>query len=380
MVFLPGMTTPLHGLRLLDLSRQLPGPFCSTVLADLGMDTLIIANPTDPFGVGIPFMGRNKRSMTLNLKSERGREIFLRLIDDADVLLEGFRPGVMQRLGIDYATLSARNPRLIYCAISGYGQDGPYRDRVGHDVNYLGFAGVLNFIGTSDGPPVIPGVQIADIGAGALMAAIGILSAVIARHQTGRGQFVDIAMMDGAVMWNVYHLLLHLIGQDPQRGTAQLTGRYACYATYETRDGRYVTVGAYEPHFWATLCRHFGREDFIEQQWAEAPARTTILEFFRNAFRQKTLAEWMAELGEKEICFGPVNTIDDVFADPQVRHRGMIVDAAEGRTIGHPIKLSDTPASNRSAPPTFGQHTDEVLARLRFSAADIAQLRADGIV
>src|SRR5262245_32026130 len=157
------MTTPLAKLRMLDLSRQLPGPFCSTMLADLGMDVLVIASPTDPFAMGIPFLARNKRSMTLNLKSEAGREIFMRLAGDADVLLEGFRPGVTKRLGVDFATLSAHNPRLIYCAITGYGQDGPYRDYVGHDVNYLGYAGVLNFIGTPGGPPVIPGVQIADI-------------------------------------------------------------------------------------------------------------------------------------------------------------------------------------------------------------------------
>ena len=374
------MTTPLATLRMLDLSRQLPGPFCSTMLADLGMDVLVIASPTDPFGVGIPFMARNKRSMMLNLKSDAGRDLFFRLVADADVLLEGFRPGVAQRLGIDYAALSARNPRLIYCAISGYGQDGPYRDRVGHDVNYLGYAGVLNFIGTAEGPPVIPGVQIADIGAGALMAAVGILSAVIARASSGRGQLVDIAMTDGAVMWNAYHLLLHMLGQGPQRGTAQLTGRYACYAVYETRDARYVTVGAYEPHFWATLCRHFGREDFVDQQWAESPQREALLAFFRAAFREKTLAEWLDELGPKEICFGPVNTIDDVCADPQLRHRGMISGDAATPTIGNPIKLSDTPASIRSAPATFGQHTNEVLRTLGLGDVEIARLRADGVV
>jgi len=365
---------------MLDLSRQLPGPFCSTVLADLGMDVLAIASPTDPFGVGIPFMARNKRSMTLNLKSDAGREIFFRLVADADVLLEGFRPGVAQRLGIDYAALSARNPRLIYCAITGYGQDGPYRDRVGHDVNYLGYAGVLNFIGNSEGPPVIPGVQIADIGAGALMAAVGILSAVIVRATTGRGQMVDIAMTDGAVLWNAYHLLLHMLGQKPQRGTAQLTGRYACYAVYETRDRRYVTVGAYEPHFWATLCRHFGREDFVDQQWADGPQRETILAFFRAAFRTKTLTEWLDELGTKEICFGPVNTIDDVFADPQLRHRGMVANDGTTHTIGNPINLSDTPASIRTAPATFGQHTDEVLRALGFGERERQLLRADGVI
>jgi crotonobetainyl-CoA:carnitine CoA-transferase CaiB-like acyl-CoA transferase len=374
------MTTPLANLRLLDLSRQLPGPFCSTLLGDLGMDVLAIASPTDPFGIGIPFLARNKRSMTLNLKSAAGREIFLRLAADADVLLEGFRPGVARRLGIDYETLSARNPRLIYCAITGYGQDGPYRDRVGHDVNYLGYGGVLNFIGPPDGPPVIPGVQVADIGAGSLMAAVGILAAVIARQQTGRGQFVDIAMLDGAVMWNVYHLLLHRLGQHPRRGTAQLTGRYACYAVYETRDGRFVTVGAYEPHFWATLCRHFGREDFVDQQWAEAPQREAMLAFFRAAFREKTLAEWMAELGDVEICFGPVNTIDGVLADPQVRHRGMLIADGASHTVGNPIKLSATPPSLRTPPPTFGAQTDEVLGGLGFSGAEIGRLRADGVV
>ena len=373
--------TPLRDLRLLDLSRQLPGPFCSTMLADLGMDTLVIANPTDPFGTGIPFMARNKRSMTLNLKAAEGRELFLRLADQADVLLEGFRPGVMQRLGLDYATLSARNPRLIYCAISGYGQDGPYRDRVGHDVNYLGFAGVLQFIGHGDGPPVIPGVQIADIGAGALMAVIGILSAVIARQQTGRGQFVDIAMLDGAALWNVYPLLLHQLGQGPQRGRTQLTGHHACYAVYETRDGRYVTVGAYEPHFWATLCHSLGHPEFVDRQWAEGPERERMLETFRAAFRTRTQAEWLAELGEKDICFGPVNDIEQMLADPQLRHRGMIVEQPGGPpTLGNPVKLSDTPAALRTPPPLFGQHTDEVLGQLGLDATAIDRLRAAGVI
>jgi len=372
--------TPLANLHMLDLSRQLPGPFCSTILADLGMDVLGIGSPTDPFGMGIPFMTRNKRSMTLNLRRPEGREIFFRLVADADVLLEGFRPGVTQRLGIDYDTLREHNPRLIYCSISGYGQTGPYRDRVGHDVNYLGFAGVLNFIGRSDGPPVIPGVQIADIGAGSLMAAVGILSAVIARQQTGRGQYIDIAMMDGAVLWNVYNVLLHLLGQDPKRGRVQLTGWYPCYAVYETRDGRYVTVGAFEPHFWATLCRHFGREDFIPQQWAEGETRDAMFAVFREGFRSKTLAEWMTELAEAEICFGPVNTMADVLTDPHIRHRAMIVDTAEGPTLGTPIKLSDTPASLRTPPITFGQHTDDVLHTLGLSDAAIDQLRADGVV
>ncbi|HUI25845.1 MAG TPA: CaiB/BaiF CoA-transferase family protein [Candidatus Kryptonia bacterium] len=378
-------STPLQNLRLLDLSRQLPGPFCSTMLADLGMDVLTIAAPSDPFGTGIPFLARNKRSMTLNLKSDAGREILLKLVANADVVLEGFRPGVTRRLGIDYDTLHARNPRLIYCAISGYGQDGPYRDRVGHDVNYLGYAGVLNFVGEADGPPVIPGVQIADIGGGALMAAVGILSAVIARQHTGRGQFIDIAMLDGTLAWNVYHLLLRqLSGQAPQRGREQLTGRFPCYAVYETRDGRHVTVGAYEPHFWATLCNHFGREDFIADQWAEGPRREEMFAFFRTAFRQKAMSAWLQELGDKEICFGPVNTLDEALADPQLRHRKMIVEMESGFgpmvTPNSPIKLSDTPASLRTPPPRFGEHTDSVLGQLGYNTAQVIQLREDGVV
>ncbi|HEY8518355.1 MAG TPA: CaiB/BaiF CoA-transferase family protein [Candidatus Binatia bacterium] len=379
------MAPPLGTYKMLDLSRQLPGPFCSTMLADLGMEVLAIAAPNDPFGVGIPFFARNKRSMTLNLKSEAGREIFFRLVDGADVVLEGFRPGVTQRLGIDYATLSARNPRLIYCSISGYGQDGPYRDKVGHDVNYLGYGGVLEFIGEQGGPPVIPGVQIADIGAGSLMATVGILTALLAREHTGRGQAIDIAMLDGVVAWNVYHMLLHqLSGRLPGRGAEQLTGRYPCYAVYETRDGRYLTIGAYENHFWATLCRHFGREEWIAEQWAEDPKRSEMLAFFRAAFREKTLAEWMSELGALDICVGPVSTLDEVYADPQVRHRGMIVEM-EGpfgrqRMPASPIRLSDTPPSLRTPPPAFGADTEAVLNELGYGAADVARLRDEGVI
>jgi crotonobetainyl-CoA:carnitine CoA-transferase CaiB-like acyl-CoA transferase len=380
------MTPPLGHLRLLDLSRQLPGPFCSTLLADLGMDVLVVAAPGDPFGTGIPFLARNKRSMTLNLKDARGRELFQRLAADADVVLEGFRPGVTARLGIDYPTLREANPRLVYCSLSGFGQDGPYRDRVGHDVNYLGLAGVLATIGEPGRPPVIPGVQIADIGAGAQMAAVGILTALIARAETGRGQLVDVAMLDGAFAWNVYHALLSLLGSGraPGPGQSQLTGRHPCYAVYETRDGRYVTVGAYEDRFWATLCTHFGRPEFIPHQWDEGAKREEMFGFFRAAFRRKTLAEWMRELGEAEICFGPVSTVEEAFADPQLRHRGMVVEmetpAGPMRFPGPPIKLSETPASIRTPPPIFGADTDAVLAALGCDAEAISRLRADGVV
>jgi crotonobetainyl-CoA:carnitine CoA-transferase CaiB-like acyl-CoA transferase len=378
-------TPPLARPRMLDLSRQLPGPFCSTLLADLGMDVLTITAPNDPFGTGIPFLQRNKRSMTLNLKAEAGRDLFRRMARDADVVLEGFRPGVAARLGIDYETLRRENPRLVYCAISGYGQDGPYRDRVGHDVNYLAQAGVLEFVGETDRVPVIPGVQIADVGAGSLMAAVGILAALMGREVTGRGQLVDVAMLDGAAAWNVYHTLMYqLAGALPRRGGEQLTGRWPCYAVYETKDGRHLTIGAFEGHFWATLCTHVGRPDLIAQQWADGPEREAMFAYFRETFRAKTLAEWTAELGALDVCFAPVARLDEVFDDPQLRHRGMVVemDTPSGPTrfFGPPIRLSETPASIRTPPAGLGEHTDAVLRELDLDAAAIAALRDAGVV
>jgi len=367
---------------MLDLSRQLPGPFCSMLLADLGMDVLAVYAPTDPMGMGIPLLGRNKRSLSLNLKAPEGRAIFHRLSREADVVLEGSRPGAAARLGVDYETLRAINSRLVYCSISGYGQDGPYRDRVGHDVNYLGFAGVIGLTGTAGGPPVIPGVQIADIGGGALTAAIGILSALWAREETGTGQFVDIAMMDGSVAWQVVNVMRWLADKrEPARGDTMLTGRHPCYAIYETKDGRHVTVGALEPHFWRTLCERLGMPELVAKQFAEGEERDEMFRRVRARFRERTMAEWVTDLADLDICFGPVATLSEMMRDPQVRHRGMVAEGADGRTtLGNPIKLSETPATLRAASPELGQHTDTVLGSLGYSPGDIAGLRARGVV
>jgi crotonobetainyl-CoA:carnitine CoA-transferase CaiB-like acyl-CoA transferase len=380
------MPSALSRFRMLDLSRQLPGPYCSMLLADLGMDVLAVYSPNDPMGMGIPLLARNKRSLSLNLKAPEGREIFQRLARDADVVLEGSRPGAAARLGVDYATLSALNPRLVYCSISGYGQDGPYRDRVGHDVNYLGFAGVADVIGTAGGPPALSGVQIADIGGGALMAAVGILSALWAREETGRGQFVDIAMMDGAFAWQVINVFRYLLeGTEPKRGDTLLTGHHPCYAVYETRDGRHVTVGALEPHFWRTLCERLGMPELAPQQFAEGAEREEMFRRLQARFRERTMAEWVAELADLDICFGPVATLAEAIDDPQVRHRGMMLETEDGRgvrrrTIGNPIKLTDTPPSLRTPPPSLGEHTDAVLTGLGYSPGDVAALRERGVV
>ncbi len=380
------MSVALSRFRMLDLSRQLPGPFCSMLLADLGMDVLAVYSPTDPMGMGIPLLGRNKRSLTLNLKDPDGQAIFHKLVRDADVVLEGGRPGGATKLGADYETLRKLNPRLVYCSISGYGQDGPYRDRVGHDVNYLGFAGVIDVTGTETGLPAIPGVQIADIGGGALMAVAGILAALLAREQTGTGQMVDIGMMDGAVAWQVVNVM-SLLGQgiEPRRGATMLTGRYPCYAVYETADGRHVTVGALEPHFWRNLCTQLELPDFAGKQFAEGAEREAMLAEFRERFREKTMAEWVAQLADQDICFGPVATVSEMLDDPQVRHREMVLEIADRKgvrrhTLGNPIKLSATPPAIRLPPPELGEHTDAVLEALGYSAEQIVDLRTRRVV
>jgi len=374
------MKLPLEGLKVLDLSRQLPGPYCSMLLADMGADVLVIASPTDPMGMGMSVLARNKRSLTLNLKAPEGREIFQRLAREADVVLEGFRPGVVERLGVDFERLRKDNRRLIYCSLSGYGQTGPYRDLVGHDVNYLGYAGVVGLTGNPAGP-ALAGVQIADVGGGALLAAVGILTAVIAREKTGEGQLVDISMLDGSVAWNAFHWLLYFSsGQVPRRGETTLTGATPSYAIYECKDGKYLTIGALEGHFWKALCEQLDAPEYVARQFPSAEDREAVFGFFRARFKERTRDEWLAALAGVDICVGPVNDLAETERDPQVRAREMIVeiDTPSGRqkTLGVPIKLSATPGSVRTPPPAFGQHTDEVLARLGYSGADVARLRA----
>ncbi len=374
------MPAALSRLSMLDLSRQLPGPYCSMLLADLGMDVLTVCAPTDPLGAGIPMLGRNKRSLTLNLKTAEGQDILHRLVARVDVVLEGGRPGGARKLRADWDTLRAINPRLVYCSISGYGQDGPYRDRVGHDVNYLGFAGVLDVTGLAGQRPSIPGVQIADIGGGALMAVAGILAAVLAREHTGEGQYVDIGMMDGAVAWQVINVTnLFGMGQPQRREQTLLTGYWPCYAIYECQDGRYVTVGALEPHFWRNLCEQLGVPELAALQFSEAD-RERVFAILRSKFRERPMADWVARLADLDICFGPVATVEEMLDDPQVRHRQMVVDHAGRTTLGNPIKLSMTPPTLRTAPAALGQHTEEVLQGLGFSPHEIAALRARGVV
>jgi crotonobetainyl-CoA:carnitine CoA-transferase CaiB-like acyl-CoA transferase len=377
----------LEGIKVLDLSRLFPGPYCSMILADLGADVLRIEDRRfEGEGPGMPTVMRNKRHMTLNLKHPKGKEIFYLLAKEADVVLEGFRPGVTERLEIDYDRLKLKNARLIYCSVTGYGQDGPYKDMVGHDVNYLSFGGVLGLTGEADRKPVIPPIQVADMAAGGMYAALGIMAALLSRHGTGKGQYIDISMLDGVIAMLPFPVsLLWGRGTNPQRGDTLLSGRFPCYNVYETKDGGYISLGALEPRFWAALCKKLGREDYIPYQYEEGEKRLEVFNFLRKTFHEKTREEWMEEFKDSDVCFGKVLALDEALNDPQVIQRGMVAefnDSQKGRIklLASPIKLSENPPDIRRAPAQFGEHTEEVLRELGFAIMEIEGLKKEGVV
>ncbi|PIP37604.1 MAG: carnitine dehydratase [Desulfobacterales bacterium CG23_combo_of_CG06-09_8_20_14_all_51_8] len=376
----------LSGLTVLDLSRLLPGPFCSMILADHGARVIAIEDRqyAGEAGANAAVM-RNKEHMTLNLKSDAGRQIFLDMAAKADIIIEGFRPGVTRRLGVDYETVSAIHPHIIYCSISGYGQTGPYRDRAGHDVNYLSVAGVLDIIGPSEGPPSIPGIQIADLAGGGMYAAIGILMALHARHQTGRGQYIDISMTDGSMsLLSLVLSIKQFLGMPVERSNSFLSHRYACYNTYETADHRYLSLGAVENRFWKNLCHYFGRQDFIPLQYDDS-RRQEQIDFLRGQFKLKTLEEWCDALKDLDICWGPVRSLDEAMQAPLFKEREMVVELkndmdAPIRFLGVPVKLSRTPGSVRSLPPAFGESTLSVLRGFGYSEERIKEFAESGII
>jgi crotonobetainyl-CoA:carnitine CoA-transferase CaiB-like acyl-CoA transferase len=361
---------PLDGIVVLDLTRLLPGAAATQLLAQFGAEVIKVEEPgrgdyarsmpplVDGEGAVFRMVNRGKKSVAIDLKDPPGKAAFLRLLERADVLVEGFRPGVMKRLGLDYQALRERYPRLIYVALTGYGQSGPYASLAGHDINYLSLAGVLDITGTQDGPPAIPGVQIADLAGGAMQAVIGVLLALAARHNTGRGQLVDVSMLDGSVwLLPVPMALYAATGWAPRRGDTRLSGRYACYNVYQARDGRWLAVGALEPKFWAALCHGLGREDLTPDQYAEGPRQAEIIETLRAIFRTRDAGEWFERFRSTDACVTPLQDMAEVARDAHLRHREMIVDGA----IGVMPKLSETPGSPGGPPPRLGEHNDEVL-------------------
>ena len=383
------MTTKgaLSGITVLDLSRLLPGPFCSMILADHGARVIAIEDKKQyaKDGLFVPNVCRNKEHMTLDLKSAAGKEIFNRLLADADVILEGFRPGVVKRLGVDYETVHKINPAIIYCSVTGYGQTGPFADKAGHDVNYLGYSGILSLLGEVDRPPAIPGVQIADIAGGGMNAAIGILLALFAREKTGKGQYIDISMTDSMVsLLPVALLWKQLMGTFPERGQAMLSHRYACYNTYETADGRHMAVGAVEGRFWRTLCAHLDLAEYADQQYDDGQ-KEEIVTAFRKAFKQKTMAEWEAEFSQMDVCVSGISTLDEVMEAPLFKAREMVLEltGAAGqpeKSLGVPVKLSETPGSVRNASIGFGSGTEAILKEYGYSDKQIQAFAAEDII
>jgi crotonobetainyl-CoA:carnitine CoA-transferase CaiB-like acyl-CoA transferase len=393
------MNGPLDGLRVLDLSRLAPGSYGTMILGDLGADVLIIEAPQgmiSPVQRPVPPdaakreahapLRRNKRSMVLNLKEPAGREVFHRLVREADVVMEGFRPGVMRRLGCDYETLAPINPRIILCSLSGYGVGGPYEQREGHDINYLAIAGFLGTVGTSpEEAPVIANNTVADYAGGGMQAAMGIMAAVIARHSTGRGQHVDISMTDGVMylMANMYPEVLDG-GGTVGRGTHWLNGGYPQYGTYRTKDGRWLSLGSLEVKFWHNLCRVMGMEQWQDQA-LDTSIHPQVREHLTRRVAEKTCDEWMALFAETEICAAPVLAMDEAARDPQVLARRMVLDLEHPqvgpvRQIGIGPKFSATPGSVRSFGPKTGAQTRDVLSGAGYTPAEIDALFADGVV
>jgi alpha-methylacyl-CoA racemase len=381
--------TALAGLRVLDLSRLLPGGFCSLLLADFGAEVIKV----EDMGMGdyvradapaFLALNRNKRSIRVDLKSDGGREAFLRLARGADVVLESFRPGVMDRLGVGYERLREENPRLVYCAITGYGQDGPFAARAGHDMNYLARIGLLDLSGEPDGPPVQAAGQIADLGGGALMAAVGILAALRECDRSGEGQLVDVSMTDGALSWLAMVAARFLAGGElPRRGRTELAGGLICYRPYRCADG-WVTLGALEPKFWRAWCEGVGRPELADRQFE--PVGSDTHREVEAVFAARTRAEWEAFNDEHDCCLEPVLDLGEALDSALVRARGMVVEvdqpgAGPVRLLGTPVKLSRTPADpTRAGGPAIGADTDPVLAEAGYAPEEIAALRAAGAV
>jgi len=403
------MSGPLEGIKVLELSRVGPGEFCTLMLADMGAEVIKIEAPPSAmpaaFG-GSPgsaearklvanYLNRNKKSITLNLKDPSGQKILQELAKGADVLVEGFRPGVMKRLGGDYETLRQINPRLIYCSLSGFGQDGPYRDLPAHDINYLSLAGVLNLIGEPDQPPAIPLNIIADYAGASMHGMAGIMLALFARERTGKGQLVDISYLDTtfALLAASPPIIQYLMnGTVPGRGKGVFSGHYPYYAVYETKDNKLISIGCTEPWLWENFCNAVERpelkkvgpklEDF--SQPANEQHYKAKLEL-GELFRSKTQEEWFEFLSKADVCVGKVYEVEEVFADPQLRHRKMAFEvdhpqAGRVRQVGMALKLSETPGSVRSFAPYLGQHTEEILKGLGYSAEGIAQLREKQVI
>ncbi len=384
------MTAALAGLKVLDLSMNLPGPYLTWLLACLGAEVLKLENPAGGdyargigggSGLGAAFfatLNRGKKSLALNLKHPQGREICLKLLESHDILVEGFRPGTCERLGLGFEQLSRRYPRLIQVSISGYGQEGPHSQKAGHDINYLALAGVLGMTGTSRGDLALPGVQMADLAGGSWPALAGLLAAVIQRSATGRGQLVDVAMFDGSLSMATMVFAGVAAGLLPE-GPSQmlLNGGAPCYGLYRTQDGGHIALGALEPKFWQNFCQAVERPDLLARQFGGPEAVAQVAQLLAS----RDLEDWMGRLGPADCCAEPVLSLSQAAASPLARARGLVERDHQGRShLACPLRLSGSPTPALPPAPELGQHSQEVMAELGYSDAEIAGLRQAGVL
>jgi crotonobetainyl-CoA:carnitine CoA-transferase CaiB-like acyl-CoA transferase len=381
---------PLAGVLVLDFTTLLPGPLATLLLAEAGAEVIKIERPGgedmrryeprfDGESAMFALLNRGKKSLVLDLKSAPDRDQLTPLIKRADVLVEQFRPGVMARLGLGPDAVKAINPKLVYCSITGYGQTGPYRDRPGHDINYLGYAGVLEQTGIAGGPPALSNLQVADLLGGAMNASTAILAALFGASRTGRGTHVDVAMTEGALAHNIFALhAVQTFGHARPRGDDLLTGGVPCYGVYVAQDGRHIAVGALEEKFWRGLCEAIGRPDLIPGQLATGAAGDAVRRQLAAVFAQHPRAHWIERLAALDCCVTPVLSPDEVLDDPQIRARGMIVSVDGVRHYAPPFRLAGHAFTIARSAPAHGEHSAEILREAGLSEEEIDALRARG--
>lgn len=382
----------LNGVRVLDLTRLLPGPLLTLFLADLGAEVIKIEDTEqgdylrwmpivgDSSGSLFDALNRDKKAVKLNLKMTEGVDVFKKLSAHADVIVEGFRPGVMDRLGVGYSEISRINPAIVYCSVSGYGKDGPYAVKAGHDLNYIGIAGALGVTG-SEKKPVIPGVQIGDIAGGSLSAFGAIMLGLYTREKTGKGIYLDISMVDSLISFMVPYLTFMKSGL--KRGEMELTGSIPCYNVYKTKDGKFITIGALEPKFWVRFAGMVDRKDLIDKQFAKGEEFNDVYNDVQNIFMTRTRAEWSVFFKDNDVCIEPVNELDELLGDPHIKYRNMFgyVDTDDGTslTIRNPFYKDNQQEAFKKAPKP-GEHTVEILKQAGYSVQQIEQLKKKGVV